>query len=231
MSVERATGLVLRVRPLTETSLIVHWLTAVQGRLATVAKGARRPKSPFRSKLDLFFEADFSFQRSRRSDLHTLREVVLRETHPALRTDLGRLRRAAYAALLVEKATEAETPVSAVYALLRDFLSLDPVPGGQSVLSFELKLLAESGLAPDLAASRLSAGARQAAQFLTDVPLATCTQVALTPGQLRELSRFLHGFLVYHFGSVPAGRQAALGLERGPSLGLPNTVGRPAAGA
>jgi recombinational DNA repair protein (RecF pathway) len=41
--VESATGLVLRIRPLTETSLIVHWLTPDLGRLATVAKGARRP--------------------------------------------------------------------------------------------------------------------------------------------------------------------------------------------
>ena len=45
---ERATGIVLRTYPLTETSLIIHWLTAELGRLATVAKGARRPKSPFR---------------------------------------------------------------------------------------------------------------------------------------------------------------------------------------
>lgn len=231
MSVERATGIVLRVRPLTESSLIVHWLTATQGRLATVARGARRPKSPLRGKLDLFFEAEFSFQRSRRSDLHTLREVVLGETHPALRTDLGRLRRAAYAALLVEQATEAETPVPAVYALLREFLNLDPLAGGQPVLGFELKLLAESGLAPDLMASRLSAGARQAAQFLAGAPLAACGTVALTPGQRRELGRFLHDFLVHHFGSLPAGRPAALGLEGEPPPGLANRVGGPAPGA
>ena len=45
--VETTTGLVLRTRPLTETSLIVHWLTREFGRLATVAKGARRPNHPF----------------------------------------------------------------------------------------------------------------------------------------------------------------------------------------
>ena len=65
---ERATGIILRTRLLTDTSLIVHWLTPDLGRLATVAKGARRPKSPFRGKLDLFYEADFSFARSRRSE-------------------------------------------------------------------------------------------------------------------------------------------------------------------
>src|SRR5207302_4043038 len=79
--IESATGLILRTRPLTETSLIIHWLTPDLGRIATVAKGARRPKSPFRGKLDLFYLADFSFSRSRRSELHNLREVNLRELH------------------------------------------------------------------------------------------------------------------------------------------------------
>ena len=82
---ERTTGLILRTRPLTETSLIVQWLTADFGRISTVAKGARRPNSPFRGKIDLYFSADLSFQRSRRSELHTLREVVLRGTNEPLR--------------------------------------------------------------------------------------------------------------------------------------------------
>src|SRR6185503_10810022 len=96
--IERAQGLVLRTRPFTETSLIVQWLTPEFGRVDTVAKGARRPKSPFRGKLDLFYLADFSFTRSRRSELHTLREVSLRETHATLRRELACLRQAAYAA-------------------------------------------------------------------------------------------------------------------------------------
>jgi DNA repair protein RecO (recombination protein O) len=52
--IETATGLIFRTRSLTETSLIVQWLTPHLGRLATVAKGARRVKSPFHGKLDLF---------------------------------------------------------------------------------------------------------------------------------------------------------------------------------
>src|SRR6267142_5763160 len=100
---ENATGIILRTRPLTETSLIVHWLTPDLGRLATVAKGARRPKSPFRGKLDLFYEADFSFARSRKSELHTLREVVLRETHAQLREDLRWIQQASYGAGFIEQ--------------------------------------------------------------------------------------------------------------------------------
>src|SRR5436190_21699232 len=98
---ERTHGLILRTHPLTETSLIVHWLTPDFGRIATVAKGARRPKSPFRGKLDLFFLADFSFARSRRSELHTLREVCLRDTHPALRENYSYLQQVSYCVALI----------------------------------------------------------------------------------------------------------------------------------
>src|ERR1700710_2715456 len=119
---ESATGLILRTRPLTETSLIVHWLTPDLGRIATVAKGARRAKSPFAGKLDLFYKADLSFSRSRKSDLHNLREVSVREMHGAIRQDLLKLRQAAYATATIEQATETETPLPVVYELLQEFL-------------------------------------------------------------------------------------------------------------
>ncbi len=160
---ERATGLILRTRPLTETSLIVQWLTIKAGRVATVAKGARRPKSPLRGKLDVFYAAEFSFARSRRSELHVLREVSLCETHPALRQDLGRLRQAAYCAALIEQTTETETPLPGLYQLfagLIDHVSRQPTEA-KTVFAFEMKLLADLGLAPDLTTSRLNPGTRQ----------------------------------------------------------------------
>src|SRR5437016_4695071 len=115
---EGARGIVLRVYPFSETSLIVQWLTPNFGRVATVAKGARRPKSPFRGKLDLFYLADFTFNRSRRSELHTLREVHLVESYAFLRQELGQLRQASYCAALVELATEKETPLPHLFDLL-----------------------------------------------------------------------------------------------------------------
>ena len=48
-------GTLIRRSPLTETSLIVHWCTHDHGIVKTVAKGARRPKSLFAGKLDLFY--------------------------------------------------------------------------------------------------------------------------------------------------------------------------------
>src|SRR5205085_10476407 len=53
-------GILLRKRKLSDTSLIVSWCTDSLGIIQTVARGARRPKSPFRGQLDLFFEAELS---------------------------------------------------------------------------------------------------------------------------------------------------------------------------
>jgi DNA repair protein RecO (recombination protein O) len=212
--IETAAGLVLRTRPLTETSLIVHWLTPNLGRLATVAKGARRPKSPFRGKLDLFYLADFSFSRSRRSELHTLREVGLRETHSRLREDLGLLQQAAYCANLVEQATETGTPLNRVFDLMVGLLAhlVAQGPAAPAIFSFELKLLTELGLMPDLDSGKLNAGTKQLVRTLAESDWPLVARLRPSSGQALEIGHFLHGFLSYHLGRIPKGRDTALGL-------------------
>jgi DNA repair protein RecO (recombination protein O) len=211
--IERATGLVMRTRPLTETSLIVHWLTREAGRIATVAKGARRPKSPFVGKLDLFYLADLSFSRSRRSELHNLREVKLRETHPALRENLISLRQVCYGVALIEQTSETETPIPAMFdltmGLLQQLLSEGAKP--QTIFAFELKLLSELGLQPEIENSRLTAGARQLVAALGEKDWAVVSRLKLEPAQIREIREFLHGFLIFHLGKIPRGRMGALG--------------------
>ena len=210
--IETATGLILRTRPLTETSLIVHWLTPDFGRIATVAKGARRHKSPFLGKLDLFYLADFSFSRSRSSDLHNLREVNLRETHGAIREDILKLQQAAYATNFIEHATETDTPLPAVYELLRGFLDClcKQKPATQIVFAFELKLLHELGLEPDWSKTSVAIGTKKIAGILTRKDWASGLRLKLTHTQTEELRQFLHGFLIFHLGRLPRGRAAAL---------------------
>ena len=182
---ERTTGLILRTYPLTETSLIVHWLTADWGRIATVAKGARGPKSPFQGKLDLFYLAEFSFHHSRRSELHTLCEVSLLKTHPSLRQELIYLQQAAHGSALIEQATERETPLPNLFRLFLNFLDhLTSHPSSPvAVFSFELKLLHELGLKPDTQRIKLSAGSRQLVEKLLEMEWSALANLKLTPAQ------------------------------------------------
>jgi DNA repair protein RecO (recombination protein O) len=208
--IEKATGLVLRVRPLTETSLIVNWLTPGFGRLSTVAKGARRPKSPF--KLDLFYLAEFSFQRSRRSELHTLREASVRETHLALRQDVVKLNQACYAALFIEQTTETDTPLEDGYELMREFLKhLEAYPPrAESVFAFELRLLRIQGLEPPLDETDLPPGAKAAAKALLETDWHAVSRIRLSESQAAALQQYLHGYLIYHLGRLPRGRAEAI---------------------
>gem|GEM_PF-292354 len=214
--IEKATGLVLRTRPLTETSLIVRWLTPALGRLATVAKGARRPTSPFRGKLDLFYLAEFTFSRSRRSELHTLREVGLLDTHRALRQELGWLQQASYCAELIEQTTETETPLPEIFELLRGLLDTlgRRAPQPRTVLAFEVKLLGLLGLAPDLAQTRLDSSAKTVVKALAEQDWPAIARLKPTAAQALEVRDFMREFLLFHLPRVPHGRDAALQAGR-----------------
>ncbi len=221
---ERAIGVVLRTRCLTETSLIVHWLTEAAGRVATVARGARRPRSSFRGKLDLFFEAEFTFQRARTSDLHYLREVALRKTFPALRTDWHRLSQAAYGAALLESTTETDTPLPGLWGLFRGFLERVDAgpPSPQIILALELKHLAGLGLLPDLQRESLPPECRAGAVALLTGGWGDDDR-SLSGACLRSLSRYLQGFIAYHCDRVPRGRAAALGPLGDPGIQPPSS--------
>ncbi len=215
MMTESAIGVILQTRPLTETSLIVEWLTADFGRIATVAKGARRAKSPFLGKLDLFYEAAFSFSRSRQSELHNLREASVRQMHVELRADLLKLQQAAYGAAFLRQVTEKETPLPAFFDLFRDFLKTlcEQTPSAQILFSLELKLLRELGLQPDWPETNLTAGSKKIAAHLLEKGFESAKNLKLTSAQRDEIQRFLHGYLIFHLNRLPIGRAAALQVE------------------
>ena len=208
---EQTSGLILRTRPLTETSLIIQWITPDLGRIATVAKGARRPKSPFTGKMDLFYESQFSFLRSRKSDLHTLKEVKLLNPHSRLRQSLEAITLGSYFAVLVEYASETETPVPELWELFRRAIeNLEATPANATTLfTFEWNLLLSEGYEPDLDAVRLSSGARR---FFENIDNPCPKELSRT--ELTEISRFLLIAIGRSFERVPLQRQVALDILR-----------------
>jgi DNA repair protein RecO (recombination protein O) len=141
-------AILLRRIRLSDTSWIISWLTQAHGRLKTAAKGARRPRSPFAGKLDLFFLEDISFSLSRKSDLHALREVVLLQPFDGLRADFLRTQLAAYFVELIELVTEPEHPVPELFDLLLRALGyLDTAhPNLRALLHFETELVRLLGI-------------------------------------------------------------------------------------
>ncbi len=147
---ESSPAVLLRRIRLTETSLIVTWLTRDHGRIKTVAKGALRPKSAFRGVLDLFHVCEIQVVASRSSDLHSLREATLLQAHEAIGQDHRKTRMASYFAELIELVTELEHPAPEIFDLLRRALGyLEKSPPTRRALShFEAETVRLLGLAP-----------------------------------------------------------------------------------
>lgn len=204
-------GIILRTHRFSETSLIVRWLTPDLGRVATLARGALRPKSAFRGRLDLYYLAQIAFTSSRRSTLHSLKEISLLETFEGLRHTYTALENAAYATRLVEKITETDTPLPGIFELLEAFLRLacHPPTSHLHVAEFELRLLEWSGQAPDLDTCDLSLGARAVCRQLLCASPSLRSRLRTTPDQIREIHRFLGNHLAGEFDIPPTWRPAA----------------------
>jgi DNA repair protein RecO (recombination protein O) len=146
--VESTTGLLLRKRKLSDTSLIISWCTESLGCIQTVARGARRAKSSFAGKLDLFFEAEIQIVRSRKSDLHTLTEVVLKNPFGGIRENFRRTQTASYFVELIELCTESDHHEPELFALLRRAFAYlnEKDPNLRAVLHFETELARIAGV-------------------------------------------------------------------------------------
>ncbi len=116
---ETTNAILLRKRKLSDTSLIISWCTESLGCLETVARGARRPKSVFAGKLDLFFESEIQIKRSRKSNLHTLTEAVVRNPFGGIRESYLRMQTASCFVEWIELTTEPEHPAPELFYLLK----------------------------------------------------------------------------------------------------------------
>ena len=137
--VEKTIGTVIQLHPFQETSLIVQWSTQDHGLIRTVAKGARRPKSGFAGKLDLFFKLEMDFILSRRSALHTLREVALLDPRLGVRGSYVRTLGAAYFTKLIALVVEEGAPLGELGNLLErglDYLAKES-PTRKAIFFFE----------------------------------------------------------------------------------------------
>ncbi len=210
MDAERAEAIVLRLRPVTESSLIVTWFTREFGKLKTIAKGARRPKSPLRGKIDLFYVDEIVFLRSRRSELHILKECFLENPHAALRTTVKTVTAASYCCELVDIATEAEDANPKIFQLLSSVLdALEQTCDAVLPIWFELQLLAAAGWAPKWPGRSAS---NRVLASLAAASLTGAQRVRLTPQQVRATREAVWRFWDEQVSRQPRSRKLLVGM-------------------
>jgi DNA repair protein RecO (recombination protein O) len=146
-------AVVLRSIRYGEGDRVLHLYTPSRGRVAAIAKGARKSRSRFGGRLEPFFRLQLVLYEGR-GDLLTVTAAETVAAYPRLREDGTALDTAARACDAVSRLFETGDPNPAVFHLLCNELALlDAAParaGRANQLAFRLKLLLAAGLAPQL---------------------------------------------------------------------------------
>lgn len=150
MSAEKTDAIVIRMADFSESSRVVTLFTREFGKVAVVAKGAKRLKGPYEAALDLLTVCEVVFLRKSSSGLDILTEAHLRKRFRPRPGDLGSLYGGYYVAELLDALSEEYDahPVlydEACFALER--LATEP-RADLTLVRFELVILREIGQLP-----------------------------------------------------------------------------------
>jgi DNA repair protein RecO (recombination protein O) len=152
MSSEKATAIVLRVIDFSETSSVVTLFTREFGKVRGLAKGARRPKGPFESALDLLALCRIVFLRKSSDALDLLTEAKLERRFRPPPGSLTALYAGYYVAELLNELTDDYDPHPELFDAADGTLSA--LREGRTVaglvLRFELAALRTLGHLPSL---------------------------------------------------------------------------------
>lgn len=147
---QRVEGIVIRTNDYGETNKIVTLYTKENGKVAVMARGAKRPKSRFASSAQLFVYGIFVYQSSK--GMGSLNQADIIDSFKVIRSDLMLTAYAAFVVELLDKLTEDKKPSGSLFDLLQQTLTymnegLDP-----EILTriFEMKMLYVAGVAPIL---------------------------------------------------------------------------------
>ncbi len=155
-AIVKTEAITLRVAPFSNTSHVVTWLTPTHGKIATVVKGACRPKSPVLGQYDIGFLCELLFYERDRNGLHILKECSVLDSRRQIRGDWQRTAAASYMCHLASIVTPDAGHAPELYTLLAAslcFLTPDMVAShSMSLLLFwlELQLLSILGIPPQL---------------------------------------------------------------------------------
>jgi DNA repair protein RecO (recombination protein O) len=193
---------VLRTVDVFETSRVLTLFTRDLGKVAALAKGARRLKSSFQSALDLLSVCDIVLIHKASEALDLLTEATLVERFDPFRNDLPALYAGYYVSELLGELTDYHDPhprlFDAAIVTLRHLH--DPPLRSRRLLRFELACLRELGLMPAL---ERCVGCGAAVEADHDEPVAFGLA---TGGVLCKSCRAGHA----HLTLIPAGTLAAL---------------------
>ncbi|MSR60359.1 MAG: DNA repair protein RecO [Planctomycetaceae bacterium] len=150
MSAEKSEAIVIRMADFSESSRVVTLFTRDFGKLAVIAKGAKRLKNPFEAALDLLTVCEVVILRKSSSGLDILTEAKLRQRFRPRPGDLGSLYGGYYVAELLDALSEEYDAHPLLFDEAKGALERlsGEAPLNLSVTRFELVILREIGQLP-----------------------------------------------------------------------------------
>jgi DNA repair protein RecO (recombination protein O) len=205
--VYRDRGVVLRTHRLGEADRIVVILTAEHGKIRAVAKGVRKTKSRFGSRLEPLSHVSLLLYHGRELDVVNQADTL--ESPRDLRDDLDRLTQGIALLEAVDQLTPDREPVPHLYRMLVGALRTLAASASELVVpAFYWKLLAAEGVRPELDRCVRCAADGPLVAFDLDeggVLCRGCRQGAgLSPGGLELLRQVLGGQLQAALGAPPS---------------------------
>ncbi len=153
MGQEKTEALVLRGVDFSESSRIVTFLTPERGRMACLAKGARRAKSGLGAVLDTFNRVELIYYWKDGRHVQTLAEASLLEAYSGIKRDFERTAYAAFPLELALRVAHENEPSQPLYdVMVRGLDGLRAWPGAARahVCWHVLRLLSAAGFEPAL---------------------------------------------------------------------------------
>lgn len=147
----------IRAIDYSETSQIVTFFTRENGKLSAIAKGSKRPKSPFDGPIEILSFGSIVFSNSTKEKLATLTEFQQEPAFVHLTGNLFALHCAYFGAELAGRLTDDYDPHPELFDRFLQFLKEIPDKNHEKsdtlslLILFQLALLKEIGLMPTLA--------------------------------------------------------------------------------
>ncbi|UTR17070.1 DNA repair protein RecO [Salipaludibacillus sp. LMS25] len=143
-------GIVIRTTDYGETNKIITILSRENGKIAVMARGAKRPKSRFASSTQLFIYGTFIYQKSQKMGSLSQSDII--DSFKEVRNDLMLTAYGAYIVELIDKFTDDNEKNPYLFELLYQLLHhLNERADGEILIRIlEIKMLAFSGSSPTL---------------------------------------------------------------------------------
>ncbi|MBU9712067.1 DNA repair protein RecO [Evansella tamaricis] len=148
--INKVEGIIIRTNDYGETNKILTLFTRENGKVALMARGAKRPKSRFASSAQLFIYGIFVYQRT--SGIGTLNSADIIDSFKDVRSDLKLTAHGAYMVELLDKLTDDHERNPYLFELIFQMLHFLDEEIDPDILTriFETKMLQVAGVTPVL---------------------------------------------------------------------------------